>query len=57
MKHLIWILALTGLVACGADGEPVTPSLDAGISVGTNGVSTRASVGVRQGPVNIRVGL
>ena len=57
MKHLIWIAALGALSACGADGEPITPSLNAGVTIGSGGVSTNASVGVSQGPVSIRLGL
>ena len=43
------------LASCGADGEPVEPSANVGVSVGTSGVNAGASVGVRKGPVSINV--
>ncbi len=57
---MIRALAFIGLVvlaACGADGEPITPSLNAGLSVGSSGVNTNVSVGAKSGPVAINIGL
>ncbi|MEM6477662.1 MAG: hypothetical protein AAF841_01595 [Pseudomonadota bacterium] len=56
MKHLTLLLAFVALASCGADGEPVRPFGTAGISVGSGGVTTNASVGARTGPVTIAVG-
>lgn len=50
MKHLIALILALGLTACGVDGEPVTPKLSAGVSVGPNGVNTNAGVRIRKGP-------
>lgn len=50
-------LALTLLAACGVEGAPVRPSLDAGVSVTRGGIYPSASVGVNKGPVSLRVGL
>jgi hypothetical protein len=58
MRKLFMALAtLTALSACGADGEPVQPSLNAGIGVSNSGVHVGGSVGVRKGPLGIYLGL
>lgn len=58
MLNLIAIAALAaGLAACGADGEPVRPSLNAGLGVSQNGVHAGGSVGLRKGPISLSVGL
>ncbi|WP_456388749.1 hypothetical protein [Profundibacter sp.] len=53
------IVVLTALVvaACGADGEPVRPTVNAGVSVSPSGVSPSVSFGTRIGPVNVSLGL
>lgn len=53
MKPFLLGLALLGLTACGVDGDPVTPSANATINIGTNGISTSAGIGVRKGPISI----
>jgi len=58
MKALvIYGLSLTLLAACGVEGAPVRPSLDAGVSITRGGIYPSASVGVNKGPVSVRVGL
>jgi len=51
------IASLAVLAACGADGEPVQPTLNAGISITPNGVTPNIGVGLRQGPFSILFGL
>jgi len=54
-----WILSLTAiavLAACGVDGEPVHPSLNAGIGISNSGVHARGGVGVHQGPLSLYLG-
>ncbi len=54
-----WILALAGvaaLTACGVDGEPVLPSLNANVGLSNNGVHAGGSVGLSKGPVNVSLG-
>jgi hypothetical protein len=54
-----WILALmvaAALSACGVDGEPVQPSLNAGVSVSNSGVHPRVGVGLNKGPLGIYLG-
>jgi len=53
MKPLVASLALFVLAACGADGDPLKPTVGAGVSIGTGGVSTNASVGVTNGIVDL----
>jgi hypothetical protein len=50
-------LALILVAACGVEGAPVRPSLDAGVSITPGGIHPAASVGVNKGPVSVRVGL
>jgi hypothetical protein len=57
MMRLVMIGVITALAACGADGAPMTPSANVGLSVGSGGVSTSASVGASNGTVSIAVGL
>ncbi|SMX45380.1 hypothetical protein [Actibacterium lipolyticum] len=56
MKPAILFAVLT-LAACGADGPPVKPTLNTSIGIGSNGVTTSSSVGVRTGNVAVSVGL
>lgn len=57
MRWMVSGVLVMGLLACGADGEPVQPTRDATISISEHGVSGVARVGVRQGPVSISLGL
>ncbi len=57
MKNTLLLLAIVGLVGCGAAGEPVRPVANLGLSIGPNGVTPSASVGARSGPVSVNVGL
>lgn len=58
MKALIvGALSLAMLAACGVEGAPVRPSLDAGVSVTRGGIFPSVGVGVSKGPVSLRVGL
>ena len=57
MKPLALMAALALLAACGADGEPIRPTVNTSVSVGSGGVSTSTSVGVQSGPVSVRIGL
>jgi hypothetical protein len=58
MKHAaVLMIVFTALAACGADGEPVRPSVNAGVSVTPSGVYPSASVGVSKGPLSVFLGL
>lgn len=57
MKRIALILTIAALAGCGADGAPWTPNANVGLSVGTGGMSTGASVGASNGTVSVGVGL
>lgn len=54
------VFAALGLVvllaACGADGEPVTPTMNGNIGVSNGDVYGSASVGIYDGPISITIG-
>ena len=50
------VMALLGLAACGADGEPITPVARADISISNGGVHAHSRVGVSQGPWTVTLG-
>ncbi|WP_370570636.1 hypothetical protein [Phaeobacter sp. SYSU ZJ3003] len=53
---VVLFVAATTLTACGVDGEPVRPTLNAGVGVSTSGVHAGGSVGVQQGPFSLLLG-
>lgn len=58
MLNLIGIAGLSAVLsACGVDGEPLRPSLNANLGVSTNGVHAGGSVGVSKGPLSVSLGL
>ncbi len=57
MKRIAAILLmLTALSACGADGEPVQPSLNAHVGLSSNGVYAAGGIGLHKGPVSLYMG-
>lgn len=57
MKHIVLLATLGFLAACGADGEPVTPQINGGVTINNSGIHPSASVGVGKGPLSIWLGL
>ena len=57
-KLRVVLLVLTGvtLAACGADGEPVQPTFNAAVGVGSSGTYVGGGVGLNRGPVGLFVG-
>ena len=53
MRPTFAILWLGVLAACGADGPPITPSVNTTVSIGSEGVRTSTGVTVSQGPVTV----
>ena len=56
MKKIMMAMALTGLVACGAEGDPLRPTAGLGIGIGPGGISLRPKVGVTDGTSTVGVG-
>ena len=58
MKRAISAVCLIGLLAgCGADGEPVQPTLNANVGISNSGVRVGGGVGLHQGPISLFLGL
>lgn len=58
MKRLIAVMCLLGiLAACGADGEPVRPTVSGAVTIGNGGVYPSVGVGVNRGPFSVFLGL
>lgn len=56
MKWLA-IIALMGLAACGADGEPMRPTGAVEMSAGSHGIATNTRIGATNGRVSMGIGL
>lgn len=57
MRNAIFaLIGLAALAACGVDGEPVQPTLNAGVGVGDSGVHVGGAVGLHKGPVSVYLG-
>lgn len=58
MRNAIFaLIGLAALAACGVDGEPVQPTLNAGVGVGSGGgVHVGGAVGLHKGPVSVYLG-
>jgi len=57
MKRALIVMGLLSLAACGADGEPIKPTVNTNVSLSTSGVNVGTNLGVRRGPFNINLGL
>jgi hypothetical protein len=57
MKKLALIVALGALAACGANGRPMQPNANVGLSIGSNGVTPSAGVGASNGTVSVGLNL
>ncbi|WP_420005157.1 hypothetical protein [Arenibacterium sp. LLYu02] len=58
MMRVLIALGLTlALTACGVDGEPVRPSLNAGLGLSSSGVHLGGALGLSKGPLSVSLGL
>ncbi|MDQ2091608.1 hypothetical protein [Marimonas arenosa] len=57
MKVVVLLLTGAALLACGADGEPVQPSMNSTVQVTGDGVSGSTDVSLRQGPFTLGLSL
>lgn len=57
MRTLAALLIATTLAACGADGEPVQPTMNSTITLSNHGIGATTNVAVKRGPVTFGLGL
>lgn len=57
MKPIASMMIVAVLAGCGADGAPVRPTANLGLSLGPAGITPTASVGGTSGPVTVSVDL
>ena len=57
MRLLAVLPVMALLAACGADGEPVRPTLNTTVGIGSNGLHAHTRVGARKGNLSVQVGL
>ena len=56
LNRIIAVLGVAVLSACGVDGEPVQPTLNAGVGVSSSGVHVGGAVGLGKGPLWVTLG-
>ncbi len=57
VRMMLLIAAGFALVACGADGEPIQPSMSANVGVGSSGTYVGGGVGLRKGGLGVYLGI
>lgn len=57
MIRVFSAIALMAIVSCGVDGEPLQPTANLGIGIGSSGVHAGGTIGVSQGPISVGVGV
>lgn len=55
-RGILTLAVLTLLAACGVDGEPVQPTLNAGVGISSSGVTPYGGVGLQTGPLSLFLG-
>lgn len=55
-RTILTLIAAAALAGCGADGEPITPTANVNVGVGTSGTHAGVSVGLNKGPWNLSLG-
>ncbi len=57
MKTLLMIGLIGFLAACGAEGDPLRPTANLGVNIGSNGMSQSVAIGASNSNVNVSLGL
>ncbi|MBU3260061.1 argininosuccinate lyase [Roseovarius sp. PS-C2] len=57
MTRIFAALMLAALAGCGADGEPIRPTAQANVGVGSHGVSGSVGTTLRRGNVSVGMGV
>ncbi len=56
LRVVLLIVSGFGLAACGADGEPIQPTMSANVGVGSSGTYVGGGIGLRRGGLGIYLG-
>jgi len=56
IKTALFLLGCIALTGCGADGEPIQPTMNANIGISGSGAHGYGSVGLHRGPVSLHLG-
>ncbi|WP_170772579.1 argininosuccinate lyase [Ruegeria lacuscaerulensis] len=57
LRVVLLVSAGAVLAGCGADGEPIQPTMSANIGVGSSGTYGGVGVGLRKGGLGVFLGL
>ena len=57
MRIIAALIVSGALAACGADGEPVQPTMNSTLTLSNSGVGVQTDLSVTRGPVTFGVGL
>ncbi|WP_370402384.1 hypothetical protein [Sulfitobacter sp. JB4-11] len=57
MRVLVAMMALAAVAACGADGEPIQPTMNSTITLSNHGIGATTHVAATRGPVTFGLGL
>ncbi len=57
LRVILLISAGFALASCGADGEPIQPTMSANVGVGSSGTYGGVGVGLRRGGLGVYLGL
>ncbi len=57
VRVILLISAAAVLAGCGADGEPIQPTMSANVGVGTSGAYGGVGLGLRRGGLGVYLGL
>jgi len=56
MRGILAVLSVAALAGCGVDGEPIRPSMNTTVGVGTGGVSASTGATWTAGRTSVTVG-
>jgi len=57
MKRMYAVLLLAALAGCGVDGEPIRPTAQANVGVGSNGMTGSVGTTLTRGNLSLGLGV
>ncbi|MGC1496910.1 MAG: hypothetical protein WA790_13950 [Sulfitobacter sp.] len=57
MKLVVIVCASLAVAACGADGEPIYPTVNNDVTLSNSGISANTNLALRQGPLTVSLGV